>query len=158
MERYKEYRPTPFDHEGAFLPDQGEWLVAPVIRTRDSGPFEESNFDAALILLGGESDTVEVHRFGHWGPGWFEIILVAPGSPQADTAREIESRLEEYPLLDEDDFSSREYDVAAETWLHINLQERIDICAKYRCSIFAARRDEIPQDDNGSLYEYLTRN
>jgi hypothetical protein len=157
MQKYKEYSPTPFDHEGAFLPDQGEWLVVPTIQTRDSGPLEESNFNAALALLGGESDTVEVHRFGHWGPGWYEIILVAPDSPQADAARDIEARLDDYPLLDEDDFSAREYEQASETWSNISLHERIELCAKYRCSIFAARRDEIPRDDNGALYEYLTR-
>ena len=114
MQTYKNFAPTPFDHKGAFLPDQGDLLVAPVSRTRDSGPSEESNFDAALALLGGESDTVEVHRSGHWGPGWFEIILVNPDSPQADTAREIESKLEDYPLLDEDDFSTREWEQATD--------------------------------------------
>ena len=156
MEKYKNYSPTPFDHTGAFLPDRGEWFVVPVICTRGSKPFEESNFDAALRALGGESDTVEVHRFGHWGPGWYEIIIVDPDSPQAVIAQEIECKLENYPLLDEDDFSAREYEQANETWSHIPLQERIELCARYRCSIFAARRDEIPRDDDGALYEYLT--
>lgn len=72
-------------------------------------------------------------------------------------AQEIERALEDYPLLDEDDFSAREHEQASETWLHISLRERIELCAKYRCSIFSARRDEIPRDDNGALYEYLTR-
>ena len=156
MEQYKNYSPTAFDRKGAFLPDKGEWFVVPVIRTRDSEPSEESNFDAALRSLGGESGTVEVHRFRHWGPGWFEIIIVSPDSPQAAIAQEIECKLENYPLLDEDDFSAREYEQANETWSHIPLQERIELCARYRCSIFAARRDEIPRDDDGALYEYLT--
>ena len=157
MQTYKEYSPTPFDHAGAFLPDQGGWLVVPVIQTRDSGPLEESNFAAALGMLGGESDTVEVHRFGHWGPGWYEIIIVAPDSPQAGKAREIESKLEGYPLLDEDDFSEREWEQASERWLHINLQDRIELCAKYHVSIFASRRDEIPRDDNGAIFKYLNQ-
>lgn len=157
MEKYKNYSPTPFDHTGAFLPDRGEWFVVPVIRTRDSGPSEDSNFDAALQSLGGESNTVEVHHFGHWGPGWYEIIIVDPDSPQTAIAQEIERALEDYPLLDEDDFSAREHEQARETWLYIPLQERIELCAKYRCSIFAARRDEIPRGGDGALYEYLTR-
>jgi len=116
MQRYKEFSPTPFDAKGLGLPDQGNWLVVPCSRTRDSVPFEESNFAAALEMLGGESDTVEVHRFGHWGPGWFEIIIVDPDSPAATIAGDIETRLGDYPVLDDDDLSEREAEEAGESW------------------------------------------
>jgi hypothetical protein len=106
MIKYKDWSPTGFDSKGAFLPEQQEWFVAPVTRTRDSGPFDESNFEAALKILGGESDTCEVHNFRHWGPGWFEIILVHPNREQK--VKKIEESLEGYPLLDEDDFCERE--------------------------------------------------
>jgi hypothetical protein len=59
---------------------------------------------------------VEVHRFGHWSPGWFEIILVRPGTAAAEVAVEIEERLEDYPLLDEEDFSRREWEDYLESW------------------------------------------
>lgn len=114
MQTYAQYAPTTFDCRGRALPDRQDWLVLPVIQTRDSGPTEQSNFAAALAILGGESDTVEVHRFGHWGPGWFEIILIHP-SRSAD-GEAIEARLENYPLLDEDDASQREWDDYVETW------------------------------------------
>ena len=122
MEQYKDWAPTPFDNTGAFLTharsddpdDRGEWYVVPTMRTRDSNPVEESNFHAALALLGDESDTVEVHRFGHWGPGWFEIILVHPDRKQE--VSDIHARLMNYPLLDEDDLSNREYADAMEAW------------------------------------------
>lgn len=79
MQTYAEFRPTAFDRRGAFLDDDRRaWYVLPVTRTRDSGTFDQSNFETALRILGGESETCEVHRFGHWGPGWFEIILVHP--------------------------------------------------------------------------------
>lgn len=116
MQKYSEFRPTMCDPSGAFLDDRQDWLVVPCSRTRDTGPFEESNFDAALKLLGGESETVEVHRFGHWGPGWFEIIIVAPDSEAASKAEDIESSLENYPLLDDEDMSRREYDGFLESW------------------------------------------
>jgi len=67
-------------------------------------------------MLGGESDTVEVHRFGHWGPGWYEIIIVHPDSPQAKIAYDIARSLEDYPLLDEEDHSRRETEDAIESW------------------------------------------
>jgi len=148
MRTYSEFRPTGFDAKGAFLPDQQDWLVVPVSQTRDSGPFEESNFAVALKILGGESDTVEVHRFGHWGPGWFEIIIVHPDLRAA--VEDIEASLENYPVLDDEDFSEREWNKASEYWVSLGTwrggrEERIRICDKYRVSIFAARRDGIPE-------------
>lgn len=98
------------------MPDQQDWLVLGLSRTRDSGELDQSNFDAALKALGGESDTVEVHRFGHWGPGWFEIIIIKPGSSQVAIAESIEASLSDYPVLDEQDFSSREWESYIEGW------------------------------------------
>lgn len=98
MIRYGEFRPTSLDHHIP-IEDREEWFVAPVSRTRDTGVLKESNFIVALDMLGGESAKVEVHRFGHWGPGWFEIILIHPDL-QAK-GEEIEAKLEDYPILDE---------------------------------------------------------
>jgi hypothetical protein len=61
-----------------------------------------------LNIIGGESDDVVVLRFGHWANGWFEIALVKPGSKAEAIARDIEKGLEDYPVIDEDDFCERE--------------------------------------------------
>lgn len=68
MQKYKDYSPTGFDSRGlnADLYDIGEWFVAPIGRNRDSDLLAESNWDEAFRLLGGESEQVQVHRFGHW--------------------------------------------------------------------------------------------
>lgn len=116
MQTYSTYRPTQFDCAGLNLPDQQDWLVLPVGRNRDSGELDQSNFDTALKMLGGESDTVEVHRFGHWACGWLEIIIVKPGSDAEKVANEIESSLENYPVLDETDLSNREWEGYQEGW------------------------------------------
>jgi len=158
MEKYQYFRPTEFDPAGAFLPERHEWLVVPCGRTRDSDPLAESNFASALKALGGESETVEVHRFGHWGPGWFEIIIVDPASPQKEIAEGIEAKLADYPILNEDDFSEREWAEATEVWKHcFNLKERVKLCAEAGVSIFAARHEWIPQEDNGRIFERCTR-
>jgi hypothetical protein len=65
-------------------------------------------------MLGGESETVEVHRFGHWGPGWFELILVDPS--RASDVEDIESALEHYPVLDDERFAQQESDEEGEAW------------------------------------------
>ena len=154
MERYADWSPTMFDTPGLALPDRQDWLVVPVSQNRDSDPADQSNFATALKMLGGESDSVEVHRFGHWGPGWFEIILVKPDTSAADEAVKIEARLESYPLLDEDDASAREWGAANDTWANCySLRERIRICADREISIFAARRETIPSEDNGAIFE-----
>lgn len=94
--------------------DRNNWLLAPVSRTRDSGPLDDSNFETALEILGGESDTVEVHRFGHWAVGWLENILVHPSREKE--VEDIEASLENYPVLNEEDLSRREYEAMQEDW------------------------------------------
>jgi len=77
--------------------------------TRDSGLAEESNFQSALKMLNGESDTVKVIRAKHWLCGWVEMILIHESDKESiDKGNEIEKALENYPILDEDDFFARE--------------------------------------------------
>jgi hypothetical protein len=116
MQTFKEYKPTDFDSAGLGSDETNQaWLVIPVIQTRDSDSFELSNFAAALEMLGGEGEDVQVHRFGHWGPGWFEIIIVNPLNPAIlKIAEDIERSLESYPLLDDEDYSEREYEAQHE--------------------------------------------
>ena len=120
FERYGDHSPTAFDHNINIDDEDTErskWFVMPVIRTRDSGPLDESNFHQFLAGLGGESETVEVHRFGHWGPGWYEIILVSPDDEKAlKEAYDMIRSLEHYPVLDDEDYSSREWDDFEESW------------------------------------------
>lgn len=98
---------------GATPPDN---LYVVMARTRDADLLTESNWDCALSELGGESDSVVIHRFGHWACGWLEYLSVTGGTPEFDKAQAIVKRLEDYPVLDEDDFSRREMEQADETW------------------------------------------
>ena len=75
---YKEYAPTAFDVKGLGLPERADWRVVG-FRTRDTTE-RATRFNYTLKRRGGESETLEVHRFGHWACGWFEIILAAPRS------------------------------------------------------------------------------
>ena len=91
-------------------PDLGECFTGPG-RTRDSQSLEESNFFSALERLGGEREGVEVHRFGHWGCGWFEQVLVHKSNKKAVIELyKIKKDLENYPVLDDLDYSEREGD------------------------------------------------
>lgn len=159
MPRYGTYRPTALDARGIGPDYLATWYVAPVGRNRDSGALAESNFSCLLSSLGGESEHVEVHRFGHWANGWFELVLVSPNAPEATltTLAECSAALESYPVLNEEDYSDREDAAAQQWWVNMGMRERIRVCAKYNVSIFAARAEhysELP-DDTGDLRSYL---
>jgi len=121
LQRYRDWSPTQFDSRGLGLNDPDEdnrqdWYVCPVTQTRDSQCLERSNFASFLAALG-KSDTVEVHRFGHWGPGWFEIILVSPLDPLSVlTAQELSDALEDCPVVDEDHYSRIKNEQYDEDW------------------------------------------
>lgn len=114
MTRYGEWSPTGFDPRGLALPDRQDWIVAPCMLTRDSGSLEKANWRAQLAELGGESESVEVHRFGHWACGWFEIALVAP--ERADQVEALERTLEDYPVLDDNALAEAELEDEDESW------------------------------------------
>jgi hypothetical protein len=120
FKRYGDHSPTAIDRNINI--DDGDevrsnWFVMPVSRTRDSGPLDESNFHSFLDGLGGESETVEVHRFGHWGPGWYEIIIVSPEDEESlKAAYKLAGFLQDYLVLDEPDLSRREWEEFEQSW------------------------------------------
>jgi hypothetical protein len=148
MIAYSKFQPTGFDPKGLGLEDQQDWLVVEVSHNRDSGPLDKSNWESlvkSLDKIDPDGKDHEAHSFNHWGPGWFEIMLVRPGSACETEAEEIEGALSDYPVLDEEDYSRRTHDEACEAWEHTRMRDRIKILARHNCSIFAARRDEIPE-------------
>lgn len=112
------------------------WSLGPVILTRDSDLLAQSNgaatvaaFEAAHGPEGEENGWV-ITRCSHWAVGWVEHlsfrVLEEDGTPsrQCVTMQEIESALADYPVLDDEDYSRREYEQqcediesAARTWV-----------------------------------------
>lgn len=155
----RQTRPTPFDRSPADFracEDRGAWLVCPCSQTRDSDALERSNFEAqasTLAVADPSGEDYEVHRFGHWGPGWYEIAIVRPDSKAHRAAREIAAALASYPVLDDDAFSQLEWDEAidnldardlfrrvaspeAVAWIHNRMRPEclnalVDACAGY---------------------------
>lgn len=112
MTTYAQFRPTAMDPSGLGLDSQQDWLVCPCTRNRDSGCLDNANFQATLNILGGESDTVEVHRFGHWACGWFEIVLLSP-----ERAEDLDSVTpSDYPVLDDHLLSELENEEQLQCW------------------------------------------
>lgn len=160
MTRYRDWGPTQFDHKGLGCDDQQDWVVCPVSITRDTPDHDvdRSNWEAMIQefeALDPEGDDHEVHRFGHWGPGWFEIILVRPNSACHRYAAECACALGDYPILDEHDHSEREFEAECDAWKQADLRDRIEMVTSRGFSIFAARSSEPPSDDTGGIRDAL---
>jgi hypothetical protein len=152
---FGQFRPTGFDPHGVGSDDDDcAWGVSPVSITRDSRTVERANFEANLNGIRAvdpeENDHV-VHRFGHWGPGWFEIVIVRPGTAAERVARENAASLENYSILDESLWSEMEVDALIEWWGGLSLGQKIRECAEQNVSIFAARRDHPPEAVENSV-------
>lgn len=128
---------------------------------RDSDILTLSNFDCILKALGGEDgylqgeeyiETVRIQRSRHFLVGWLDIILVHESAvDKLDIAEELLASIAEYPALDDEDLSSREWEYAQEVWECIRLSEKIEHCQRSDISIFAARSDDFPSECLESL-------
>lgn len=142
--------------ESYFGAEWSDYYSAGVGQSRDSSSLERSNFICMLQELGGESETVIVVRESHWAVGWVEWIAIHESDGRAlAIADEIASNLADYPVIDEDHWSNLEYDEICSYWAQMSVRERAEYCARAGLSIFAARRDYLPNDDDGALYELL---
>ncbi|CAB4196358.1 hypothetical protein UFOVP1299_76 [uncultured Caudovirales phage] len=123
---------------------------------RDSDLVTRSNFISALAELGGESDTVRVVRESHWLVGWLEWIAIHQDDVSAlAKAENMGAKIKIYPILDEDRYSSMEYDYVYGSWNAQTLVEKIEVCVRFGVSIFAARRSDVPDRDCGGIFDYL---
>jgi hypothetical protein len=118
-------------------------------RTRDSKELTESNFETGLAAVravaskepvtdetgeDSDMDTVQVVRENHWACGWVEWIAIH----ESDTAALMEAerllaRLENYPVLDEEDWSRREQESAEQIWRDCySAKERVKYIREHR--------------------------
>jgi hypothetical protein len=84
---------------------------------RDSETIEVSNFRVALKMLGGESKRVIIVRALHWAVGWVESIMVHKTAlKKIEIGQGIADKLEDYPILDDDDYQELEMEELEEAW------------------------------------------
>lgn len=122
LQPYRDHRPTQFD--GHIEIEKEGWFLAPCSQTCDSDALARSNFTAqeeALEEVDPKGEDHKTHRFGHWGPGWYEVVVVRPGSKCEQVAKELVCALESCPVLDDTAFSELEYDEACEAFSSYDL-------------------------------------
>ncbi len=105
------------------------WYCSPIGVHRDSGVLDRTNWDTmrdSLLALAQEHpaseddheeswmDVIEVTE-SHWAVGWVSWIAIHPSNLAAiEQGEEFARRLEDYPVLDEDAFSTACWDEANE--------------------------------------------
>ena len=134
------------------LDSPDDWYIT-YSHHRDSGLLDQSNAAAMEEALepyteGDDPDVVPEHH-SHWACGWIDgfSIRVFRDGQITDAFRryhELAQRLDEYPLLDEEDYSRREYDATLE-----NIGN-----AAYRI----ADDYELPEDWAEEVYSWLSDN
>lgn len=149
MQKFKDYSPSSWDSKANYMhngPNRDHWYVAPVIKTRDACLLDESNWDTACKMLkADETKGCEIHNFGHWACGWYDLILIHPlRKDLIAIAEDIERSLSGYPVLSDDDYSQREHDYLDELWEHEGYEALAELMAKRLLSAYAADLDILP--------------
>lgn len=106
------------------LDEPSNWTIV-YTHHRDSGLLEESNAAAIENTLrpyldGDDPDVIEEHH-GHWACGWIDgyAIRVFRNEEVTEAFRtylDVLERLNEYPVLDEEDYCRREYEATLDNF------------------------------------------
>jgi len=138
------------------------WIVAPVIKTRDTGEgsLERSNWEVLLKRLkknSPEGRGWSIEGFNHWACGYYDMIIAKPKTKAWKIVEEVSKKLYDYPVLDENDWSEREFNAANDYWSRISVKERLYYIQNYceDVSIFEARHPWTPNDNTGELIRAL---
>jgi len=138
---------------------------------RDSDCLERSNYECAIKEISEKWERVgkdyENGLYGylpyddlpyqevkenHFLCGWIGWIAIHKDcQPLVELAETLEKRLDDYPILNEEHYSQLENDEAYRYWESCNTSDRIEMCKKHHVSIFASRRDEMPDTNSGEL-------
>lgn len=143
-------------------PPEGTYYVAPCTVNRDSGCLERSNWRRQVAILDEyiEDEWEGVVGFNHFLVGWAEVYLISADNEEALMhAESLAISLEDYPVLDEMDYSELELNEANEFWATLSIRERADYAeiAGATFKPMQLRHDYIGAlDDIGELTYYLT--
>lgn len=122
---------SPSNYFGAEWP---EYYRAGFSRNRDSDDLTDSNFYTAINRLGGLSETILLVEESHWVVGYVQWIAIHESNEAAlRIADDLRAQIEDYPALDDSDWTERESESASHVWKNCyNAKERFDYVRKHR--------------------------
>lgn len=131
---------------------------------RDSDVLTLSN--AATIrqeLESLDTDTdIEFSSVLHWAVGYCDVVYIRVYDTSGEITRafakyfELQERLADYPVLNDDDYNARQEAYAQETWKYISDKERAELKKRFNIPARLRSYHSVMRADNGGLYEYLT--
>ena len=116
-----------FKSSACYWGDKSDWLVVETVN-RDSDCLSRSNYRCFVQLLGGKqsdgakgsqeiNENVAIEEATHWACGWLQYLIINPACGElVKLAGETLEKLDDYPVLNESDFSELESQEADETW------------------------------------------
>ena len=132
------------------LDDAENWAII-YTHHRDSGLLDQSNSAAIAkaleLFTEGDDPDVVAEDHHHWAVGWIEgfSIRVFRNGEITDAFRtyhDLAQRLDDYPLLDEEDYSRREFEAT--------LDNLVDAAWRMKGDY------ELPEGWEGDVYEWLS--
>lgn len=160
--------PSDFAYFGE-LPIFTTWTLGPTINHRDADLMDKSNarFIKAVFeeAFGPESEECDpptgkwaIITCSHWAVGWVEHlafeVLTPEGnvSPALEKWLEIEKQMENYPVLDEDDYSEREWEAVEENLANFDWSDwQVDLPDDWRSEVWNASDFDICHE-SGTAY------
>ena len=149
------------DKRGREWFEPGAWGFSPIGTHRDADTLTRSNWEVITRdLLERFPDAFEVYHTSHWAVGWYDHLAVDTSNETAMLAlAEWCAALADYPVANENHWSELEFNEACGYWASMSVADHVDALSHASgVSVFAARRDELPSDDNGGLMQYLNGN
>lgn len=132
-----------FQTSSAYWGDKPDWLVV-AFTHRDADCLARSNYRCFIRALGGKgteglkgsqeiNDNVAIEEATHWAVGWVQYLIIKPEAKElVAVADKILEGLEDYPLINEQDFSELEMQEANEVWANCyRPKERIEYIRKH---------------------------
>lgn len=128
-------------------PDDADDRMIVYTHNRDSDNRAVSNASVIkkeLQLYIENGDVIPEHH-RHWAVGWvdgYAILVLRNGKPTDAFKKwlELQARIEEYPILDEEDYSKRNYD---------------DTCENIDTECYGMIRENLPEDWKAQVYDWL---
>lgn len=140
---------------------EGGWGFTPIGTHRDADTLTRSNWEVIKDdLLERFPDAFIVFHTSHCLVGWYDHLAVDTSNDAAmEALAEWTRALESYPVASDEHWSELEWNEACEYWERASVRDRAELIKSSgaRCSIFAARRAELPEDDSGSLMQHINQ-
>lgn len=146
-------RPSSFGYSGDNDQMFETWSLGSVIQHRDSDILDKSNAKSMIATLESDpslADDWEIVSCSHWAVGWVEHLSfrVIDGdgklSRVARVIKGIYNALEDYPILDERDFSRMEY------------EDTIENIENHYCR--GKLHDDVPEDWASQMFSWFWDN